>query len=84
MHTDEYSISMGREISLCRKMIKKWKKFPGKAGEAMRPDDGRVSASPGGGQPVPRASHPGLATGISSFAVLATEVEGIRRSPGER
>jgi hypothetical protein len=25
MHTDEYSISMGREISLCRKMIKKRK-----------------------------------------------------------
>jgi hypothetical protein len=30
MHTDEYEISIGREISLCRKMIRKLEKSLGK------------------------------------------------------
>ena len=84
MHTDEYEISMGREIALCRKMIKKEvEKFDGKAGEAIRNDDVSVSTFPGGGKPLRTASPKELEARISRVAVLAKDFDRIRTSPGE-
>jgi hypothetical protein len=49
----------------------------------MRHDDGSLSPSPGGRPPVRTASHPGLETRISRFAVLAKDLGRIPKSPGE-
>ena len=57
--------------------------FARKAGEAMRNDYGRLSTNTRGGMPFRTASHTELEPGISKIAVLAKDVDRIRRSPGE-
>ena len=75
MHTDEYEISLGREITLCRKMVRQLKAGLERREKRMRPDDGSVSPNHRGRMPARTASHTELETGISRVAVLAKEVD---------